>query len=99
MPKINTKKLMEAITGLEAFKPAIEETKGVKYLYDRLYTPMASGDPVLISRIDFSAFTLDDVGELAEYYNEVIRGHSQSTCHLADTLRKLPPVSSKMGYI
>lgn len=99
MPKLNIKKLTEAIAGLEAYKPPAEENLGVKYLYDMLYTPIANGGSMRICDIDYDAFTLEEVGDFEDYYDKIIYGHGSTAYNLSNKLRTISPVASKTRFI
>lgn len=98
MLKLNVKKLTEAIAGLEAYAP-LENNTGVKYLYEMLYIPMANNGRIRLCDIDFDAFTLDDIGEFEDYYDNKVYLHGNMTNHMSSKLRALQPVASKTRFI
>ena len=99
MPKLNVKAMMESISGLEPYIPAIENSNGVKYLYDRIYTPLLNGGALMMSDIDFMSFSLEDIQEFEEYYDSTLSIHSGAASFFIEKLKKLPPMYYKTGYI
>ena len=99
MLKLNVKAMVKAIAGLEAYIPAIEKSSGVKYIYDHIYTQMSNEGALLVSDIDFQAFTLEDIEEFENYYDRILCNHSNDAEFFMKKLKELPAVSSKAGFI
>jgi hypothetical protein len=97
--KLDVHKLTKEITALENYMPLIEDDEGLKYLYDTLFLPMQNDSQIRICDIDFDEFSLEDVGEFEDYFDQIILKDEWSANTLAVNLRILPPITTKTCFI
>jgi hypothetical protein len=98
MLNINTDRLIEEIRAANSFEPP-EMNTGVKYLYEKLYLPMAQDTTVKLSELDFDMFEDEDVCEIADLYDKYIEPISYNTERIIVTLNKLQPAKISTKYI
>lgn len=99
MQKLNVKRFVEAISGLENYVPPIEAKKGVQYLYDVLYTKALNGEAIKLADIDFSAFTIEDMEAFEDYFDNTICGRNRTVDTITGGLKRTPPAASKARFI
>jgi len=98
MLKLNTAQLMAAV--LEAAPFTLPEMDiGTSYLYNSVYCPLARGEEVRLSDLDFGAFDSEDINSLSDMFNNVLEHNDSQAGSMADTLRKIAPVSKAATYI
>ena len=73
--------------------------KGTSYLFDRVYTRLASGGEVRLSNLDFSVFEEEDINSLIALHNDVFERNIHQAERVADTLRKIEPICKPAAYI
>jgi hypothetical protein len=93
MITVSTKRLMEAIEEADAFALPKMST-GTQYLYDNLYSTLASGGEVRLSGLDFNAFELDDVGEIERVYNNCLEAAEERAEGITRSLWAMSPVAA-----
>ncbi len=92
-------RLKEALAEVEAYTPPVEDVKGVKYLYEKLYKPLADFKALQVSDIDYGAFTTTDFEIFENYIYKTVQQHGYFNYQTRYGLRKLPPASSKIKFI
>lgn len=98
MLRLDTVRMTKSLSGLEAFEPTFEKS-GVKYLYDNLFKPIAAQETLLLSDIDFGAFTLDDAAYFERYYDETISEHLNLLYIFSKSLQKAPSAVFRTSFI
>lgn len=96
--KINIQQLVSAVQNAPCFEPP-EMNKGTNYLYDNTYNRLSKGEVVRFSYLDFTAFESEDISTLLDLYNDVYEKNNRQASSIADTLRKIIPISKVAAYV
>jgi hypothetical protein len=97
MVTVSTKRLMEAIEEADVFTMP-EMNPGTKYLYANLYNRLAGGNEITLSGIDFSAFEVNDIGELGRIYDGLEEGERKSEV-IARMLWNISPMTAPAAFV
>ena len=98
MITVSIARLMELLDRAPAFSIPGMNT-GTEYLYSNLYSRLASGDDVLLSGIDFNAFSLDDIDSIREIYGNVLETQGHHADIISRSLRGLSPVTAPPSFV
>ncbi len=88
---IDLSRLIRNLCGVKAEEDHCEELN--QYLYDEVFRPLLSGEPLRVGALDYEAFTLDDITELYRYWEDV-QGGISSMEYLVKTLCHATPTST-----
>ena len=88
---------MEAIHEQEAYaEPEMED--GVAYLYENVQRKLSKNLSVHMSDLDFDAFELDDIDELAKRYRDNDERRYRTTAQTASQLSHMKPIPTPAAY-
>jgi len=95
---VNITQLVAAV--LEAAPFMLPEMNiGTRYLYNSIYCPLARGEEVRLSCLDFSAFDSEDINSFNDLFNNVLDQNNCQANGIAEILRKIAPVSKSASYV
>lgn len=98
MWEVDLKLLSTAIKKAPAFKyPEMDE--GSKYIYDKIYAPLARGEKVCMSGLDFDAFDLDDIIFFTEKYGHELQERNYQAGNISYSLHQIPAASRTVSYV
>jgi hypothetical protein len=98
MITVDTKNLIEAIRGADAFKLP-DMSKGTGYLFDNLYSRLSKGEDVRLSNIDFNAFGEEDLEAINSLYSDVFEQNYYAARDIASAFRQTVSVCKAVAYV
>jgi hypothetical protein len=98
MLQVNIKQLVAAVQKAAPFALP-EMSAGTNYLYNSLYNRLSTGEDVLLSDLDFSAFNSEDIRTLHSLYNDVFEKSNRQADGIISTLRQITPACKDAAYV
>ena len=98
MITVDIKRLVAAVREAERFRlPDMNE--GTRYLYNKLYRPLAEGKERRLSDINFESFELDDIESMRDIYCKVLEENESKADALTRALRDIPPIVAVTAFV
>ena len=72
---------------------------GTKYLYEIMYSRLASGETVRLSEIDFGSFEYGDISAINSLHENVFYPNEAAADHITTELRKISPAFNPVVYV
>ena len=96
--QIDIAKMLIALQKAPAYRlPDMNE--GTGYLYNNFYSILSDEGDVMLSKLNYDAFDVEDIGTMAELHKNVFEQNYCEAHGISHTLQKIVPICRTPAYV